>query len=231
MKKISVAIPTYEMGGIGGKVLSYSFSILSKQTFKDFDVVVSDHSQDNEVLNVCKNWDNFLDIRYYKNKEDRGSAAANTNFAIKKSTGQWIKILCQDDFMFGDDALEIINNNLDNDHMWQFSSYYHSDGIKLERLHHPTLNQYLFIINTLGTPSALTIRNLENLPDIDKNLSYCYDELFYWELWKKYGDPILLNRPVIVNFLHGDSISSGVSQDLIDKENEYILDKLGFKYE
>jgi glycosyltransferase involved in cell wall biosynthesis len=182
-------------------------------------------------LNVCKNWDNFLDIRYYKNKEDRGSASANTNFAIEKSTGEWIKILCQDDYLFGDDALEIINDNLDGDHMWQFSSYYHSDGIKLERLHYPTLNQYLFIINTLGTPSALMVRNLEDLPDIDKNLSYAYDCEWYWQLWKKYNDPILLNRPTIVNFLHGDSVSSKISQDLIDKENKYILNKLGFKYE
>ena len=42
--KISVCIPTYEMRGFGAAFLKQCLDILKKQTFKDFDVVISDYS-------------------------------------------------------------------------------------------------------------------------------------------------------------------------------------------
>ena len=39
---ISIAIPTYEMHGHGVEYLRHQFNIFSKQTFQDFEVVISD---------------------------------------------------------------------------------------------------------------------------------------------------------------------------------------------
>ena len=67
MKLLSVCISTYEMGGFGPSFLDQSLSILSRQTFKDFEVVISDQSLDDGIKNVCEKYQNILDIKYIKN--------------------------------------------------------------------------------------------------------------------------------------------------------------------
>ena len=46
---ISICIPTYEMNGMGVEYLEYSFNILYSQTFKDFEIIISDHSESNLI--------------------------------------------------------------------------------------------------------------------------------------------------------------------------------------
>ena len=47
--KISIAIPCYEYSGMGAEILEHSFHQMNIQTFKDFDVIISDHSIDDNV--------------------------------------------------------------------------------------------------------------------------------------------------------------------------------------
>lgn len=80
---ISICIPTYEMHGKASELLSRSFDILKKQTFKDFDVIVSDNSEDDVVNNLCENPTyKSLNIKYAKNS--RKGISKNTNEAIKR---------------------------------------------------------------------------------------------------------------------------------------------------
>jgi GT2 family glycosyltransferase len=81
--KMSIAIPCYEMNGRGVEMLSHSLSVLKQQTFTDFEVVVSDHSVDNDIYNICQN-QKLLNIKYIRNEQKRGSSSANINNAIKK---------------------------------------------------------------------------------------------------------------------------------------------------
>ena len=53
MPEISVCIPTYEFKGEGVKYLSDIFEGLRKQTFQDFEIVVSDHSVDDKIRDYC----------------------------------------------------------------------------------------------------------------------------------------------------------------------------------
>ena len=46
MSEISVCIPTYEFRGEGVRYLTEIFDGLRKQTFQDFEIVISDHSKD-----------------------------------------------------------------------------------------------------------------------------------------------------------------------------------------
>jgi glycosyltransferase involved in cell wall biosynthesis len=52
----SVAIPTYGYDGKGSDFLNFSLSKLSSQTFKDFEVVISDHSSDDTIKEVFERW-------------------------------------------------------------------------------------------------------------------------------------------------------------------------------
>ena len=62
--RFSVVMPVYEMNGNGHKVIEYGFESLAKQTFKDFEVVVSDQSKDFLVADVCEKWRDRLNIIY-----------------------------------------------------------------------------------------------------------------------------------------------------------------------
>ena len=73
MKFFSITIPTYEMKGLGVEYLEHSFNILNTQTFKDFEIVVSDHSVDDVIKSLCEKWSGLLDIKYHKNENKRGN--------------------------------------------------------------------------------------------------------------------------------------------------------------
>ena len=49
MSEISICIPTYEYGGDGVKYLSELFATLRVQALPAFNIVVSDHSVDDEI--------------------------------------------------------------------------------------------------------------------------------------------------------------------------------------
>lgn len=103
--KISVCIPTYEMGGKGAGFLERALSNLLSQDFDDFEVVVSDQSEDHAVRNLCESWKQDLCIAYFDNSAGKRQASANSNFAIERARGEIVKILFQDDFLCEKTAL------------------------------------------------------------------------------------------------------------------------------
>ena len=50
---ISIGIPTYEMKGSGPGYLNHLFETIRGQKFKNYEVCVSDHSQNDEILDLC----------------------------------------------------------------------------------------------------------------------------------------------------------------------------------
>jgi glycosyltransferase involved in cell wall biosynthesis len=103
----SVAIPAYGYNGKGGEFLDFNLKILSNQTFKDFEVVISDHSIDDTIKNTLKKWLGKLKITYVTNDKGRGIISPNLNNAMKHCSGEYIKVLFQDDFLYNDDALKL----------------------------------------------------------------------------------------------------------------------------
>jgi glycosyltransferase involved in cell wall biosynthesis len=226
MKFFSVAIPTYEMNDKGDEVLEYNFSKLLSQSFTDFDVVITDHSKDYKIENLCYRWRDKLDIKYYRNELDRGNPASNTNLAIEKSEGKYISNMCQDDYFLHKDALQNIYDEIDENYSWYATPYVHSwDRVNFFRPHNPCVNPRLYVVNTIGTPSCVTIKNDKNMPKIDTNLFYAYDCEWYARLIQYWGEPKILNTYNMVNFLWGNSITSSITPEFIAKEEKYILEK------
>ena len=80
--KISIAIPTWESHGRGAEFIDDLLRTIKIQTFKDFEVCISDHSENDDVLNVCNQFEDKFKINYSRNLEDRGNGPANTNAAM-----------------------------------------------------------------------------------------------------------------------------------------------------
>lgn len=224
--KLSIAIPCWSMNGKGASMLEHSFSIIGSQTFTDYEIVITDHSIDTEIQQLCEN--SPLNIKYIRNEQCRGLPAQNTNLGIKNCSGEYIKLLCQDDFLFGNSALEKIYENIHRTNSkWMFMSYWHSnDRVNLYRYYIPYMNDNVSLINTLGTPSALTLKN-ENVPEFDINLKSMYDCEFYGRMINLYGGPLIVNDPTMINYIHeNQTTQSIINPDLLRSEEEYVRRKI-----
>jgi glycosyltransferase involved in cell wall biosynthesis len=225
MNKISIAIPCYDKQGEGKEVLEYSFNQMKIQNFKDFEIIVSDDSENDNIKNLCEIWQSFLDIKYYKNQFKKG-ASSNTNHTISKCSSEIIKLLCQDDYLLNEDSLQIIYDHFDNNTNWLFTEYIHTrDRKQFYRWHIPFMSEHIELINTLGTPSGLTIRNNSNNPKFDENLKYYYDCVFYKEMFDIYGQPKIVPFITMVNFIWSNSITSNLSSEEYNQEINYVRRK------
>lgn len=230
MRFISICIPTYEMNGQGSDFLRQSFEIITKQTFKDFDIVISDHSKDSGIKDLCKEYKERLDIYYYRYIKKRGNSSANINYAIKKAKGKLIKILFQDDFLFNSKSLEEIVKNFDlkKDYWLVTACKSSKDGIHFYRAFFPRYNDLIHLgNNTISSPSVLTLKN-DNPLLFDEKLIWLMDCDYYKRCYEKFKNPKILNRVNVVNRVGDHQVSNLLANNTLkEKEYEYILNKYG----
>jgi glycosyltransferase involved in cell wall biosynthesis len=224
--RISIAIATYEMYGKGAFFIKRCIDSIINQTYTNIEIVISDHSIDDEIKNVCNDYD--FDIKYIRNDKLRGSSSANFNNSIINSTGDYIKILCQDDCLYDSKSIELTVKKLDESNKkWLVSPYYHtSDMINIKNLHHPKVfSDYSPIFNLIGTHSCLTIRKDVNLL-FDNNLIWFMDCEYYSRLYKKYSYPDYLSVPTMIQSVWDGQVTNKlVDGNLITKETNYIKNK------
>lgn len=242
----SICIPTYEMKGSGLDFLKFNFKTFKQQNFQDFEVVISDHSKNDDIKKICLETD--LNINYIKNENNIGNSSSNINNAIQNAKGKWIKILFQDDFLYGKDALktlhEFIKNNFqcysDNcdengiyqDHDldekgWVVTGSEHTtDGFYLLNPYEPrwSLEAIFKGHNTISSPSVLTFKNENNIL-FDENLIWLMDIDYYYRLYLKYGEPKILKEINAVNRVWLGSLTAEIDQEKKDKELEYFKNK------
>jgi dTDP-4-dehydrorhamnose reductase len=224
----SIAIPAYGYGGKGAEFLNDNFKKLNTQTFKDFEIVVSDHSIDDTIKMICDKWSERLNIKYYKNEYGRGMISPNLNVAMKYSNGKWIKILFQDDFLYDENSLKNQYNALEltPNIKWLITTFCHSnDGINFYNLYNPKLSDNIWSgANTLGNPSNLTILN-KDLIFFDEELNWYMDCEYYYRLFLKYGPPTIIPQITVVNRTHGNGLTNTISQEIKNKELKMLIKK------
>ena len=228
--KLSVCIPTYEMGGKGVEFLKESFLGLRMQTFEDFEIVISDHSKDDSIKNFCESVSkkSSMNINYFRNVERRGSSSVNINNAIKYAIGEVIKVLFQDDYICDKDCLKLIYERFKNpDVNWVVNGTVHTSDTKY--FFNPMVPKYNDKIylgnNTISSPSVLAIRN-KNVLIFDESLSWLMNVDYYKRLFDKYGLPEIVENILVVNRLWDGQIStSQITQDIVDKEVAYMRRK------
>lgn len=231
----SIAIPSYEMNGEGMDFLDFSLSKINQQKFKSFEVVISDHSKNDDIKNLCVKWRNLIDIRYFKNKENRGSSSTNINFAMKQCRGTWIKILFQDDFLFHDNSLsEIEKFLLSNPKVkWLASACEHTqDGKTFINKFTPQWNDAIHLgVNTISSPSVICIKNEIISGDkpllFNEELIWLMDVEFYRRLYDKYGPPAFLQDVGVVNRLGPHRLSSTIEEQVKAKEVQLMINLYG----
>jgi glycosyltransferase involved in cell wall biosynthesis len=226
---ISVSIPTYYISEKIIEGLEFSFNKLLIQTYKDFEVVISDHSLGEEIESFCDTWKDKLNLKYFRNEYKRGFLTANENFGIQHSSGNIIKFLDQDDYLLNEHSLENTNSYFKEEYGWLATAYYHTyDRIRLVNVHFPNMNNRIHLINTIGTPSCVSIRN-KDVIYFDDNLKWAGDCEYYKRLYDKFGMPKLVNHMTIVQYLWDGQTTHNYDSDkeLQELEINYIIEKHG----
>jgi len=199
----SVAIPTWGIKGKGVEYLEHSFNILAQQTFRDFEVIVSDHSEDDDIKNLCNSWSSMMNVKYFRNSNGRGKIAPNMNNAIRHCEGQFIKMLFQDDFLYDTDSLQIIYDSVaeNQDKDWFITACVHTDDcVTMYDRMTPYYHDRIYAgINTISCPSVLTVRNEEALPVFDESFNWLMDVTYYKDLYNYYGAPMVIDIICAVN--------------------------------
>lgn len=218
--KLSIAIPTYECHGRGAEFLDYSLARMSAQTFKDFQVVITDDSLDDDIEKFCDRNPHGLNIKYVRNPTKSINFSQNTNRAIMHSDGEIVKILYQDDFLYGPNSLMQIVQAFHDDTRWLVSSCMHTynDGVDIERRHDPSYHPYIHHgTNTIGCPSVLAIRKSNNI-FFDERLVWLMDVEYYKRLHDAYGPPHICHGVTSVVRIWNNQLSQTMKQEIKDAE-------------
>lgn len=227
--KVSVCIPTYEMRGEGARFLEESFDALSSQTFKDFEVVVSDNSANDAIRDVCEKWRNRLDLHYFQRTERLDNPCANLNNAISHSSGDYIKPLFLDDRLYTKDTLlKFVETANKTKHGWIISGGVYTSGQPGSGIHAKRKRPFFHTKNLTGTnfvgmPSVIMFKNDGLL--FDEKLVWLLDTEFYHQLYLRYGNPVVIPDYLIIQREWPGSLTSSMTSEVQNRETDYVKKK------
>lgn len=224
----SIVIPTYEMNGSGVDFLKHNFLILKNQTFKDFNILISDHSVNKDIEILCQHFKDELNIVYLKNEKNRGNSSSNLNNGLKNADGQYIKIIFQDDFLYTEKSLQELHDHIiNNNNFWYITSCQHSaDGINFHHEHSPYWNNSMqYGNNTFSSPSTLTIKNIDNKMYFNEQLIWLMDVEYYKKMYDLFGEPSYLRKINVVNRVWGGSVSNTLSSERKNAEIKLMTER------
>jgi glycosyltransferase involved in cell wall biosynthesis len=221
---ISICIPAYEMGGEGARFLSRSLEAIRLQLFTDHETVVSDHSSDHKIEEVCAG---FPKVRYVRNSRHRGKSSANLNNAIDHASGDLIKVVFQDDFLAGPGSLGRIAERI-GDKDWLVHSYWHTDLSGGPRFlpyqpFVPDRSAQILGCNTIGAPTAIAFKKCALR--FDQNLRWKMDCEFYYRLLRAFGRPSIVSEPLAVQTVWPGQLTHKLSAAVKTWESLYVQRK------
>lgn len=186
---ISICIPAYKNLFFVERLLN-SIAI---QTFRDFEVVITDDSPDDELKNYISNYFSDFTINYVKNTTALGTPE-NWNESIKYAKGKWIKLMHDDDWFANENSLAVFAKQTEvNDAYFIISAYtnIYLDENKTElviaklfsfRFWHLKKNRAsLLSKNIIGPPSVVMHKNDAKI-FYDKQFKWLVDIDFYYHV-------------------------------------------------
>jgi len=238
---ISVCIPAYKHP----EYLKRLLDSLARQTFKDFEVIITDDSPDDSVLELSKLYLQSFPVSYYKNVTALGTPA-NWNEGIRKAKGAWIKLIHDDDWLASTNSLqdyvEAIQSNIAVDFF--FSAFRNVDiksgenvlNAAREKIVRPASARMrqlasnpvtLLSKNIIGPPSVVIHKNNREF-FYDTQLKWLVDIDFYIR-YLKLHKVVFIDKPLVnigINPLQVTKSSSLVPEVEIP-EHFSVLEKTG----
>lgn len=231
---ISICIPAFKRTDFLKRLLDS----IAVQTFRDYEVVLSDDSPGEEVRDFTRHYEGMFPLVYHRNQPALGTPA-NWNKAISMASGQWIKLMHDDDWFaepfslaaFADAAKE------QKDEDFFFSAYtnvYEEDkndeavwlnDYRFAKLKKDTAT--LFAKNVIGPPSVVMVRN-EKKTWYDESVKWVVD-IDYYMRYLQTRVPVYIPKLLVNVGIHREQVTqySFRVQAVEIPENFYLLEKIG----
>ena len=231
---ISICIPTYSRVAYLQRLLAS----IAVQTFKDFEVIITDDTPGSEVQEVCAKYADAFTLSYYKNQPSLGTPE-NWNEGIRRASGKWIKLMHDDDWFATPGALQQFADTV-REHpqssfvFCRYANVYDETG-KEEVVR---LNQYrwkqllkdkatLFSSNIIGPPSV-TMHLNDRQHWYDRTIKWVVDIDFYIR-YLPGSNPVYIDQTLINVGISASQVTqvSFRRPEVEIPENFYLLQKLG----
>jgi glycosyltransferase involved in cell wall biosynthesis len=198
---ISICIPAYQRTAYLKRLLD-SIEI---QTYRHFEVVITDDSPGAEIRDLIENHPVMPMIRYVKNQRTLGTPE-NWNECIRAARADWIKVMHDDDWFSGPESLRIFADSIfKNKALLYFSAY--SNVFQDARLDSISpkpsqlnlierLPESLFASNRIGPPSVVIFKKDDTVL-FDHRMKWLVDIDFYIRYIKKHGRPEYISKELV----------------------------------
>ena len=233
MIKVSICIPSYNNPSGMRRLLDS----IASQNYRDFEVIVSDNSDNNFTKEITDNYSRSLPLHYYHTS--KGNSTVNWNTSISYANGQYIKIMHHDDWFTTSDSLLLMVQMLDinpfcnlafcgtrqvNLTDMSFYDRYISDN------DYQSINldwHNLFIDNVIGAPSSVIVRSNLHLPNYDSNLKWLVDMDYYMSILSISPKMVYSQKPLISIGLDQQQLTNTCTSNksLIMNEYQYVYKK------
>jgi glycosyltransferase involved in cell wall biosynthesis len=226
--KVSILIPAYNQP----LLVKHALDSIVCQTFKDFEVVITDDSTNNLVKDVASKYPD-MNIRYYKNPIRLGTPG-NWNESISRASGDYIKFLHHDDWFATENSLNQFVAALDYHSTANFafsrSITCNTDGTRL--CYHSATEQQLqslresntaiFPDNFIGAPSSTIYRRSVNLL-FDIRLKWLVDIDFYIRVLKQNPHFIFIPDDIMCCSIGSHSVTHECKNDIRTRMFEWAF--------
>ncbi len=211
---ISICIPAYKHIDYLERLLNS----ISTQTFKDFEVVITDDSPDDGVEILLKKISPNFTVYYYKNKIALGTPE-NWNEAIRKANGDWIKIMHNDDWFATDHALQVFydatQQNLTADFFFSAFQNVNVDSGKKEVVRLSFTDKLFLKSNVynllkkvyIGNPSCTMVRKNLNIW-YDKRYKFIVDFEYYIRVIRQTKIPVYIDKVLLNIGFHSEQVTT-----------------------
>jgi len=233
---ISICIPAYKRIDFLKRLLRS----IQMQTFRDFEVVVTDDSPSGEVSELCNEYATQFPLHYFRNAQPLGTPD-NWNEGLRRAKGQWIKLMHDDDWYTSSNSLQEFATAVQQhpDKYFFYSAYrnvYANSGKeedvfvgKAARERLQKTPEILFSTNLIGPPSVILHRNDPTFR-YDQKIKWVVDIDFYIRCLHKY-EAVYIPQVLVNVGLHQEqvTVSTFRNPEVEVPENFYLLNKVGFK--
>lgn len=231
MSKVSICIPVYN----DPDELKRLLDSIEEQTYTDYEVIITDDSDDDRIENLVERFRERLDnITYLRNQKKLGHIY-NWNKAISLANGEYTKIMFSDDWFTDKDSLSKLVRLLDEnqDAGMAFSS---SMQVSKERSYARKFSdgfidglkadyRDIFAGNEIGAPSDVIYRGHDVM--FDEKTNWASDVELYLHLLSHNSVFAYTEEPLISIGIHEDQYTNQFSsgEKRIENDYRYIYEK------
>lgn len=230
---ISIIIPVYNVE----KYIEQCLNSIKVQSYENFEVIiVNDDSQDN-TESICKKIAQS-DVRFRYFSKENGGVSSARNFGLDNANGHYITFIDGDDWVDPNHLEILIKSITENNSDIAICSYKEFKNNIFYIRYYTNKEKYLlnfnrmtkedFLINfpkLLSTNvcfnnavSKLFRRDLVKDLKFDSKLIYAEDLDFYFRLYLNTESISFINEETYVYRIHGDSTTSGFTQEHAEQE-------------